>query len=140
MRALKVAAVVALTTLAGGCAMLAPEDSPLTPGSQWRVVALDGEATAGLELILTFIGDTATLSSACGAGSAEVDMADGGRDVAFGEFDGPGDRPICPDQALALHQRVADALGTVERWEAAGQTVMLTGEQVIRIQPQRTDT
>ena len=140
MRALTVAAVITLAMLASGCAMLAPQESPLVQGSQWRVVALDGEATAGLELILTFIGDTATLSSACGAGSADVAMADDGRDLAFGEFDGPGGRPICPDQALALHQRVADALGTVERWEAAGQTITLTGEQAIRIQPQRTDT
>ena len=140
MRTLTAAAIIVLATLASGCAALAPNDSPLVPGSQWRIVALDGEATAGLELILTFIGDTATLSSACGAGSAAVEIADGGRELAFGEFDGPGTRPICPDQALALHQRVADALGTVVRWDAAGQTITLAGEQVIRIQPQRTDT
>ena len=140
MRTLTAAVLIALATLASGCAMLAPQESPLVPGSQWRVVAVDGEATAGLELILTFIGDTATLSSACGAGSAEVAVADDGRDLSFGEFGGPGDRPICPNQALALHQRVADALGTVERWEAAGQTITLSGEQVVRIQPQRTDT
>ena len=140
MRALTAAAAVVVVVMTSGCAMLAPEESPLVPGSQWRVVAVDGEATAGLELILTFIGDTVTLSSACGAGSAEVAMADGGRDLAFGEFDGPGERAICPEDALALHQRAADALETVERWEAAGQTITLSGEQVIRIQPQRTDT
>jgi hypothetical protein len=136
------AAVVALLVgcLLGACTALQREPSPLVPGSQWRVVAVDGQTTAPTELILTFIGDSATLSTRCGAGVSEVTLEPEGPAVAFGTFAGPGEGAQCPAQMLEAHARVADALEGIERWQRSGAAIELHGDQVIRLEPQRTDT
>ena len=129
-----------ITVAAAGCSPIQVVTSPLVSGSQWHVVSVDEESTVGLELILTFIGDSATLSSRCGASSGEATVEASGHAVTFGPQQGPAGQPICPPEALELHQRVAEALQDVERWEAAGSNTELHGERVIRLRPQATDT
>jgi len=109
------------------------------PGSQWRVVAVDGQRTEPTELLLTFVGESATLSTQCGASVGEVIVEDDGPGVRFEAFDNPAGA-TCPDDVMRLHERVAAALETVERWEPAGSGAELRGESVIRLEPQRTDT
>lgn len=132
--------MTALALAAAGCSPIQDVTSPLVPGSQWHVVSVDDESTVGLELILTFIGTSATLSSRCGASSGEVSVDSEGHEVTFGPMAGPGGDPICPASALELHRRVAAALQGVERWESAGASTELHGEQIIRLQKQATDT
>ena len=139
-RARLVVLVAAIALAAAGCNPIQDVTSPLTPGSQWHVVSVDDESTVGLELILTFIGTSATLSSRCGASFGEVSVDAEGHEVSFGPMVGPGGDPICPASALELHQRVAAALQGVERWESAGSSTELHGEQIIRLQSQATDT
>ena len=134
------AAGVSIAMTAAGCSPLTSVTSPLIAGSQWHVVSMDDESTLGLELILTFIGDSATLSSRCGASSGAVQVDPDGHAVTFGPLEGPGGNPICPDAALQLHQRVADALQDVDRWESAGGSTELHGDRIIRLRPQATDT
>jgi hypothetical protein len=136
----RVAVSVVLTVAAAGCSPIQVVTSPLVTGSQWHVVSVDDESTVGLELILTFIGDSATLSSRCGASIGDVDVEAKGHAVTFGAQEGPAGQPICPAEALELHQRVADALQDVERWESAGSNTELHGERIIRLRPQATDT
>ena len=132
-------ALVAIATLALLTACAEPQLSPLTAGSQWRVAAVDGARLGGDDLIVTFLSDTATLSSRCGAsiGSA-VTGPDGA--ATFGPFDGPQGEPVCPDAALDAHRRVAEALAGVTRWARSGARVELDGARVIQLEPQRTDT
>ena len=139
-RARSVAAGIAIAVIAAGCSPFPVVASPLVSGSQWHVVALDEESTVGLELILTFIGDSATLSSRCGASSGDVTVEAEGHGVRFGALEGPKGDPICPDEAVELHNRVAAALQGVERWESVGSTIELHGDQVIRLRSQATDT
>jgi len=131
---------VSLALAACGCSPLQVVTSPLVAGSQWHIVSVGDESTLGLELILTFIGDSATLSSRCGASSADASVDPEGHAVAFGSFEGPAGEPICPAEALDLHRRVAAALQDVERWESAGNHTELHGDRVIRLRPQATDT
>lgn len=131
---------VVLVLAAVGCSPIQVVTSPLVTGSQWHVVSVDEESTLGLELILTFIGDSATLSSRCGASSGAVEVEADGHAVAFGALQGPAGEPICPAEALQLHQRVAEALQGIERWEAAGSNTELHGEHIIRLRSQATDT
>lgn len=138
MKAVAVVAAV-IVGLASGCDLLESEANPLVAGSQWRVARVDGE-TVGIELILTFIGDTATLSSECGAGTSRVAIDTDGRTVGFGPFDGPRGPAICSREAMDLHGRVAEALQGVERWEDAGSATELRGDSIVRIERQRTDT
>ena len=130
----------AIALAMAGCNPIQDVTSPLTPGSQWHVVSVDDESTVALELILTFIGTSATLSSRCGASSGAVSVDAEGHEVAFGPMAGPGGDPICPASALELHRRVAEALQGVERWEPAGGSTELHGERIIRLQKQATDT
>lgn len=139
-RARFLGAMAAITLALAGCSPIQDVTSPLVPGSQWHVLSVDDESTVGLELILTFIGTSATLSSRCGASSGEVSVDAEGQEVRFGPMAGPGGDPICPDSALELHRRVAEALQGVERWEAAGASTELHGERIIRLQKQATDT
>lgn len=129
---------MALATI--GCSPIQIVTSPLVTGSQWHVVSVDDESTVDLELILTFIGDSATLSSRCGASSGEVEVDPEGHAVSFGALQGLSGQPICPAEATALHERVADALEGVDRWVSAGSNIELHGERVIRLRPQATDT
>lgn len=131
--------LVAIATLALLAACAEPQISPLTAGSQWRVAAVDGAWPGGDDLIVTFLADTATLSSRCGAsiGSA-ITGPDGA--ATFGTFEGPQGEPVCPDIALDAHRRVADALAGVTRWQLVGARVELDGAQVIQLESQRTDT
>lgn len=131
--------IVAIALATAGCSPIPTVTSPLTPGSQWHVVSVDEESTVGLELILTFIGTSATLSSRCGASGGEVSVDEEGHAVRFGPMEGPGD-PICPARDLELHRRVAAALQGVERWESASGSTELHGEHIIRLRKQATDT
>lgn len=135
-----VGAMVVIALAAAGCNPVQDVTSPLVPGSQWHVVSVDDESTVGLELILTFIGTSATLSSRCGASFGEVTVDAEGHDVTFGPLEGPNGAPICPDADLELHRRVAAALEGVARWESAGSEIELHGERIIRLQKQATDT
>lgn len=135
-----VAVGVAIAVIAAGCSPFPVVTSPLVSGSQWHVVGLDAESTLGLELILTFIGESATLSSRCGASRGDVTVEAEGHGVSFGPLEGPKGEPICPDEAVELHNRVAAALQRVERWESVGSTIELHGIQVIRLRSQATDT
>jgi hypothetical protein len=139
-RFIAIAVGVWITTMAAACSPIQVVTSPLVTGSQWQVVSVDDESTLGLELILTFIGDSATLSSRCGASSGDVVIDPTGHAVAFGPLEGPAGEPICPDTALELHQRVAAALQGVDRWESAGSATELHGDRIIRLRPQATDT
>jgi hypothetical protein len=139
-RARFVGLVAAIALATAACNPIQDVTSPLTPGSQWHIVSVDDESTVGLELILTFIGTSATLSSRCGASFGEVSVDAEGHEVTFGPMAGPSGDPICPASALELHQRVAAALQGVERWESAGSSTELHGEQIIRLQSQDTDT
>ena len=139
-RVRSVAAGMAIAVIAAGCSPFPVITSPLVSGSQWHVVALDEESTVGLELILTFIGESATLSSRCGASSGDVTVEAEGHGVSFGTLEGPMGEPICPDEAVELHNRVATALQGVDRWESVGSTIELHGDQVIRLRSQATDT
>ena len=134
-----VAVAFAIAVAAAGCSFEFVT-SPLVSGSQWRVAAVDDESTLDLELILTIIGDTATLSSRCGASTGMAAVDADGRAVSFGALEGPGGEPICPPEALELHARVATAFQGVERWQSLGRDIELRGERVIRLQPQATDT
>jgi len=129
-----------IAVVAAACSPLPVVDSPLVSGSQWHVVSVGEESTLGLELILTFIGDSATLSSRCGASSGSVEVEAEGHDVSFGALEGPTGQPICPAEASDLHQRVADALQGVDRWETTANGIELQGELVIRLRSQATDT
>jgi hypothetical protein len=135
-----VAVAVSMAVAATGCNPIQVVTSPLVTGSQWQVVSVDDESTLGVELILTFIGDSATLSSRCGASSGGVVVDAQGHGVIFEALEGPAGQPACPAAALALHQRVATAFQGVERWESAGGTTELHGERIIRLRPQATDT
>ena len=126
--------------MVAACGLLPQEPSPLVAGSQWRIAGIDGVRTPGDELLLTFIGDSVTLSSQCGAGVSEVVAATDGPELDFGAFEGPAEGAPCPPEIMALHERVARALEGVERWERAGSVTELLGESVIRLEPQRTDT
>jgi heat shock protein HslJ len=139
-RRITAAVAISIAMAATGCSPIQLDTSPLVPGSQWQVVSVDDESTIGLELILTFIGNSATLSSRCGASSGDVVVDAEGHDVTFGALQGPAGQPACPAAALALHQRVAAALQGVERWESAGDTTELHGERIIRLRSQATDT
>lgn len=139
-RVMTVAVVVSIVVATAGCSPIQVVTSPLVSGSQWHVVSVDDESTIGLELILTFIGDGATLSSRCGASSGDVVVEPDGHAVTFGPLDGPTGQPICPEAALELHRRVAAALEGVDRWESAGSNTELHGERIIRLRPQATDT
>lgn len=123
-----------------GCSPIQVVTSPLVTGSQWRVVSVDDESTVALELILTFIGDSATLSSRCGASSGDVTVDAEGHGVTFEPLEGPTGQPICPAEALELHQRVAAALQGIDRWESVGNNTELHGEHIIRLRSQATDT
>lgn len=131
---------VAIAVVSVACSALPVVTSPLVSGSQWHVVSVGEESTVGLELILTFIGESATLSSRCGASSGSVTVEAEGHGVSFGALEGPKGQPICPAEALDLHRRVADALQGVERWETTGGSTELHGERVIRLRAQATDT
>ena len=131
---------IAIAVIAAGCSPFPVVTSPLVSGSQWHVVAIGEESTEGLELILTFIGESATLSSRCGASSGDVTVEAEGHGVSFGALEGPQGDPICPDEAIELHNRVAVALQGVDRWESVGGTIELHGDQVIRLRSQATDT
>jgi len=139
-RVVSVMVGVVVAVGAAGCSPFPAVSSPLVSGSQWHVVSVDDESTLGLELILTFLGDSATLSSRCGASSGGVVVEAAGHGVSFGALEGPTGQPICPDEALELHQRVAAALQGVDRWETTGITTELHGEHLIRLRPQATDT
>ena len=129
-----------MAAVAAGCDAFDLQPSPLVPGSQWRVVAVDEESTAGHEMILTFLADSATLSSRCGASTGTVSMDAGGSAITFDAIQGPLGQPVCPQAALEAHELVADALEGTERWEAEGEAVELVGERVIHLQSQATDT
>lgn len=131
---------VLISAGAAGCSPIQVVTSPFVGGSQWHVVSVDDESTLELELILTFIGDSATLSSRCGASSGDVLVDPDGHAVSFGPLEGPAGQPICPRAALELHRRVADALEDVDRWESAGSNTELHGDRIIRLRPQATDT
>ena len=133
-------ALVVLTAAASGCDAFSREPSPLVPGSQWRVVAVDGESTAGHEMILTFLAGSATLSSRCGASTGTVTMDPEGSAVTFDELQGPQGQPACPPAALDAHTLAAEALQGTERWTSSGDAVELHGERVIRLESQATDT
>ena len=133
-------ALAVLTAATSGCDALSLEPSPLVPGSQWRVAAVDGESTAGHEMILTFLADSATLSSRCGASTGAVTMDPQGSAVTFDELRGPQGQPACPQAALDAHALVAEALQGTDRWSSDGDAVELHGERVIRLESQRTDT
>ena len=135
-----IAVAVSLAIAASACSPIQVVTSPLVPGSQWQIVSVDDESTIGLELILTFIGSSATLSSRCGASSGEVEVDAEGHGVSFGALEGPSGQPICSAEALELHRRVAAALQGVDRWESVGDTTELHGEQIIRLRSQATDT
>lgn len=123
-----------------GCGLMPSASSPLTPGTQWRVAAVDGEPVREAELILTVLADSSTLSSECGASVGPLETTSG-QDLAFGRFDGPAGGQACPQAALAAHRRVVEALAGVERWQPAGEGTELVGdEHVIRLEGQRTDT
>lgn len=134
----RTACLVVATSLAG-CGLMPSASSPLAPGTQWRVAAVDGEPIRAADLILTVLADSATLSSECGASVGPLETT--GQDLAFGRFDGPAGGQACPQAALAAHRRVVEALGGAERWQAAGEAIELVGdEHVIRLEGQRTDT
>lgn len=139
-RVITTAVGVSIAMGATACSPIQVVTSPLVTGSQWQVVSVDDESTIGLELILTFIGTSATLSSRCGASSGDVVVDADGHAVTFGALEGPAGQPACPAEALALHQRVAAALQGVERWESVGDTTELHGERIIRLRSQATDT
>lgn len=139
-RLVALAVGVSVASAAAGCSSISLVTSPLVAGSQWHIVSVDDESTLGLELILTFIGDSATLSSRCGASSGEVTVEPDDHGVTFGPLQGPAGEPICPVAALELHRRVAAALQGVDRWETVGGSTELHGDHVIRLRPQATDT
>lgn len=140
MRLTSALAGLSIALAATACSPLPVVSSPLVSGSQWHVVSLDEESTLGLELILTFIGDSATLSSRCGASSGSVVVEAEGHGVTFGALEGPSGDPICPEEAVELHNRVAAALQGIDRWASAGSLIELHGAQVIRLRSQATDT
>lgn len=139
-RALPAVLAVSVALGAAACSPIQVVTSPLVSGSQWQVVSVDDESTIGLELILTFIGTSATLSSRCGASSGDVEVDPEGHGVTFGALEGPAGQPACPADALALHRRVAAAFEGIDRWESAGDTTELHGEHIIRLRSQATDT
>ncbi len=132
--------ILLMAALAAGCDAFDLEPSPLVPGSQWRVMAVDDESTAGHEMILTFLADSATLSSRCGASTGTVNMDLDGSAISFEDIQGPLGQPACPQAALDAHQLVADALQGTDRWNAEGEAVQLLGERVVHLQSQATDT
>lgn len=135
-----VAFSLSITIAMVGCSPIQVVTSPLVTGSQWHIVSVDDESTLDLELILTFIGDSATLSSRCGASSGSVMVDAEGHGVTFEPLAGPSGQPICPAEALDLHQRVATALEGIDRWESVGNTTELQGAHIIRLRSQATDT
>ena len=139
-RVMTACVAIAIAASAAACDFSLDVTSPLVPGSQWQVVSVDGESADQVELILTFLGDSATLSSRCGASIGPVAVEADGHGVAFERLAGPAGQPACPAGALAMHQRAANALQGVERWESAGEGTELHGGHVIRLRPQRTDT
>lgn len=133
-------ALAVIAALAAGCEAFDRRPSPLVPGSQWQVVAVDGAGTAGHELILTFLADSVTLSSRCGASTGTVTMDAEGSAMTFDALAGPQGQPACPQAVLDVHVMVADALAGTEQWTSDGKAVELLGERVIRLESQATDT
>ena len=133
-------ALAVIAALASGCDAFDLEPSPFVPGSQWRIVAVDEEGIAGHELILTFLSDSVTLSSRCGASTGPVTMDPEGSAISFDALQGPQGQPACPQAVLDVHVMVADALEGTERWASDEETVRLIGERVIHLQSQATDT
>ena len=132
--------IVVVAALAVGCDAFDREPSPLLPGSQWRVVAVDDESTAGHEMILTFLAGSVTLSSRCGASTGTVTMDPEGSAISFDALRGPQGQPACPQAALETHLLVADALEGTDEWGSEGDAVRLIGDRVIHLQSQATDT
>jgi hypothetical protein len=133
-------ALAVIVAVAAGCEAFDLEPSPLVPGSQWQVVAVDGAGTEGHELILTFLAGSVTLSSRCGASTGPVTMDAQGSAITFDALAGPQGQPACPQAVLDVHVMVAHALEGTERWTSDGEAVELLGERVIRLESQATDT
>jgi hypothetical protein len=105
------------------------------------VTAIDGQPIGRVEVILTVLSDSATVSTRCGASVAEVTVDEGGDGVTFGPFRAPAGGAACPPDAEAMHMAVTEALEGVDRWQAGDdEQTELHGDQTIRLEPQRTDT
>lgn len=131
--------VAALAVAIAGCGLIPPQANPMLPGTQWRVTAVDGEAVVGTEVIVTVLADAVTVSTSCGASIGDI-VKNEGQSFEVAPLEGPGAGPMCPPAALRTHERVAEALATVDRWAPAGDATELVGEHTVRIQPQHTDS
>lgn len=131
--------LAAIAAVVSGCRLIATPSPPLVTGSQWRVAAIDGQPVGRVEVILTVLSDSATVSTRCGASVAELTVADRGDGVTFGPFQAPAGG-ACPPDAEATHAAVTEALEGVGRWQVSDGAVELHGERLIRLEPQRTDT
>lgn len=109
---------------AGKDSVMAPESSPLV-GSDWKLVALDGEAVAAdSRASLTFASSTSVSGNGgCNNFVGGVNLSEGS--VTFGNL--AATRMACPGGAMALETRFLEALTQARSYQEESGKLILKG-------------
>jgi hypothetical protein len=119
------------------CALLEPEAAHQLnlSGTEWQVVALDGDSLAGEAAMRVEFPDldTVIVRGPCGESSALLAIDTDGSAIGFGDFTHA--RSECTADEATMTQRVLEAVGDVDSWRVIDQqTIELEGTTTVRLE------